>query len=271
MMKYKINPYYKDAYEKFYHIENILRISIHHHLISKYGTGYFNEKNFPKYRDKHVAPDKEINLVKHINNKYALNLKKNKNIHHIFYFDYGILLSFIKKFWDTHELNNIFKIDCKNILEILTPLINYRNDIAHNRPYNQEIAHEIIVVLQKISSNIQTKYLNIYEQYIQTTINSENCLIETQKIILEICESLEREEVIGVNDFNKLFNHYNSLCLINKNNHNSELTKLFHNIKKDKKIEQYNKFRNIKSDKFYPSKKDLKENVLRIKDFLYDK
>ena len=31
--------------------------------------------------------------------------------------------------------------------------MNYRNDIAHNRPYNKKISYEIILALEKISDN----------------------------------------------------------------------------------------------------------------------
>lgn len=269
MINLKVNDYYKETYEAFYHIENILRISIHHYLISRYGSDYFNEKNFPEYIDRDVRSDTKINLVKRINNKYASKFKKNKNIHHIFYFDYSILLSFIKEFWDIHQLNNIFKTDCKNILKMLTPLMSFRNDIAHNRPYNKTISYKIVLASQKINANIQTKYINIYKQYIQTTINSENCLNEAREIILRIQKTLKKEEVIQISDLNDLFNYYNSLCLIYDNNNNNKVVKLFNEIKKNKNIENYNKFLNMRSEKFYPIKKDLENDILKIKDFIW--
>ena len=60
MDKLNINNYYKDAYEAFYHLENILRISIHYKLIDLYGTSYFKEENFPEYDDKFLKPQNKF-------------------------------------------------------------------------------------------------------------------------------------------------------------------------------------------------------------------
>lgn len=229
-----------DAYKDLYFIENLLRISIHNFLTDKYGDNYFNKNVFKPFYDYGLS-NKIIDIVSNVGgriNKENILLIREKEIHHIWFLDYRILISLLDHFWEDN-FSEIFEKPTEkrkvHLLESLTRLIGARNAIAHNRKITEKEHLEISNVLILLFDIIKKEYYQNAIVILEKT--QRQAIYKFVEILENFLFLISEHKLIRKNDQSSVRKQYSAFTMMS--NHDHEFNNIYSKIISE--IKEYNK------------------------------
>jgi len=167
-----------ESYTDIFIIENMLRFAFHNYFIDNIGQNYFTEKIFPPYKSKY-ASNKLIDIVDIVKKRKKMSdffFDQKNDVLYLWYLDLPILIELYDNYWEEHT-NQLFKVKNKDqIIPFLENIKSPRNDIAHNRPINEEnvnLIHTAKIILEKNCKKRYLKAIDILFNESNNAINEE--------------------------------------------------------------------------------------------------
>jgi len=221
----KANEIQLDAYIGIFVIENMLRFSFHNYYTEQIGNDYFIENNFPVYKSKY-ASNKLINIVDIVNKRIQLKdpfLDKNEELSHLWYLDLPILIELYENYWEEHTKHLFNRANKEEIITYLRNITISRNDVAHNRPINEDKLNLIQAAKIILENKMNKKYLKSIDVVFAKEPNAIND--EIVSIMTDVKERINKLDLIKRIDY--LHQLLSSFFILRNEEFDSSIIKCF--------------------------------------------